>query len=302
MQNQGYGVPPNRDYSSEYHQSPNKRQRTSVSNGSASYERDPYNQRAYAQPQNAYGVFTAQNQPLSNNPLDYAQAQMSTPNAMPEFTFRYSLPETSSAMPSFVSPRAQMPNFGSSGQQTQQMPFQQHSRYGTQNYGQGQFGDVQAGSMPRLAQPVPINRHSNPIDQLQTNTGVTFAGMPNQDQQSNLPSGNRRTPANVREDFYQYSQQMQSPDQSMRAPPQPQDRYNMSSASSSNQLPPLQSTVSNVQPLVATSSAYSNCIAPDSRLLNQSMPLPTSHDLQEKYTGYNPNIDLEGRRNVHEPG
>jgi len=202
-------------------------------------------------------------------------------------------------MSSFVSPRNQMPNFGSSGQQTQQMPFQQHGRYGTQNYGHSQFGDVQTGSMPRLAQPVPVNRHSNPIDQLQTNTGVTFTGMSNQDQQTPLSSGSRRASGTIRDEFYQYSQQMQSPGQSMRAPPQPQDRYNMSSA---NLLPPLQSTVSNVQPLLATSSAYSNYIAPDSRLLSQSMPLPTSHGLPEKFGGYSSDVDLEGRRNLHEPG
>ncbi|MCJ1250125.1 hypothetical protein MMC30_007351 [Trapelia coarctata] len=298
VQNPGYGLPSNRDYSSEYHQSPNKRQRTSVSNGSASYDRDPYNQRSYPQAQNAYGVFPGQNQALSNNPSDFAQAQMSTPNAMPDFTFRYSLPESSSAMSSFVSPRAQMPSFGSSGQQTQQIPYQQHGRYGTPNYGQSQFGDVQTGSMPRLAQPVAVNRHSNPIDQLQTNTAVTFTGMPSQDQQT----GSRRASANVRDEFYQYSQQLQSPDQSMRAPPQPQDRYNMPGSSPSNLLPPLQSTVSNVQNLQATSSAYSNYIAPDSRLPSQSMPLPTSHDFQEKFTGYTHNVDLEGRRNLHEPG
>jgi len=292
-----------RDYSSEYHPSPNKRQRTAVSNGAASYDRDPYNQRTYTQPQSAYGVFTGQNQQLSNNPSDFAQAQLSTtPTALSDFSFRYQLPESSSTIPSFVPPRNQMPNLGSSGQQTQQLPFQQQGRYGSQNYGQSQFGDVQNASMPRLTQPSPVNRHSNPVDQLQPNSGMTYTGMSNQDQQTSPSSGNRRAPATARDDFYQYSQQIQSPDQSMRAHTQPQDRYKLSSLTSANLLPPLHSTVSNTQSLIATSSAYGNYIAPDSRLLSQPMPLPTSHGLPEKFAGYVPNVDLEGRRNLHEPG
>lgn len=195
-----------------------------------------------------------------------------------------------------------MPNLGSSGQQMQQLPFQQQGRYGTQNYGQSQFGDVQNASMPRLTQPSPVSRQSNPVDQLQTNSGATYSGMSNQDQQTNLSSNSRRTSATARDDFYQYSQQIHSPDQSMRAHPQPQDRYNLSSLTSANLLPPLHSTVSNAQSLMATSSAYGNYIAPDSRLLSQPMPLPTSHDLPEKFAGYIPNVDLEGRRNLQEPG
>ena len=302
MQNPGFGLPAGRDYSSEYHQSPNKRQRTSVSNGGPSYDRDPYNQRSYAQPQATYGMFTGQNQPLSGGASDFAQSQLSTPAALSDFTFRYSLAENSSGQPSYVSPRAQVPNFGPLGQQTQQLSYQQQGRYGAQNYGQSQFGDVQTAPVSRIAQPVAVNRHSNAVDQLQTNTGGTFAGMSSQDQQTNLPSGNRRTSGAARDEFYQYPQLVQSPDQSMRAPPQPQDRFNVSNSSSANLLPPLHSTVSNVQPLLATSSAYSNYIAPDSRLLSQTLPLPTSHDLQEKYTGYVAPVDFEGRRNLQEHG
>ena len=257
-------------------------------------------QRSYPQPQNTYSIYTAQNQPLPNNPQEFGQAPLTTPTGVADFSFRYSLPETSAAMSPFVSPRAQMPNFGAS---VQQLSYQQQPRYGSQNYAQAQFSDVQASSMPRLAQPIPVNRHSNAIDQLQSNTTNPFTGMSNTEQRNNLSSENRQRPPTVREDYYQYSQQIQLPDQSMRAPPHSQERYNMAMSSSANLLPPLHSTVSNVQPLLATAPTYNTYIPPDNRLPHQPVPLNNPYDAQDKTTGYPPSaVDFDGRRSLHEPG
>jgi hypothetical protein len=303
----GYEMPTARDYSSEYGHRPNKRQRTTVTNGTGSYERETYIPRSYTQPQSTYNLYSGQNPTLSNNPVEFGQAPVAQSSGIPDFTFRsYSLPESSSTISSYASPRTQMPTYGTSTQQPSYQP--QQTRYTSQTHSQGQYTDLQTAAVPRLAQPVPINRHSNAADQLQSNTAITYTGLPTTDPQSSIQTpSTRRSASSVRDDLYQFPQQMQSqlqsPDQFMRAPPQPLDRYTMSSTSSNNLLPPLQSTVANVQPHLATSSAYSSYIQPDTRILSQQMPPPTPQDNQDRYTGYTSStLDLEGRRNIHEPG
>ena len=193
-----------------------------------------------------------------------------------------------------------MPSFGTS---VQQLSYQQQPRYGSLNYAQSQFSDLQTVSMPRLAQPIPMNRHSNVIDQLQSNTTNPFNSMSNTEQRSSLSSETRQRPPIARDDYYQYSQQMQLPDQSMRAPLHPQERYNMAMSSPANLLPPLHSTASSVPPLLATAPAYNTYIAPDNRLPNQPVPLNNLYDAQDKPTGYPPSaVDFDGRRSLHEPG
>ena len=291
-----FGNTPSREYAGDFQQPSIKRQRTSVTNGTGSYERDTtYNQRSFAQPQSSYNLYAAQNQALPNNGTDYGQTSLSASATMPEFSFRYPLPETSSASSPFVSPRSQVSSYGS---QTQQMVFQQQARYGSQGYPHNQFADIQSTTFPRIAQPVPINRHSNPADQLQTNTVMSYTGMPNA-----MSSINQRRSSTVKDEYLHYSQQIQSPEQAMRGSQTAQNRYNISNTPASNLLPPLQSTGPNSQPLIATAPNYNSYIPPDSRLPSQPGPQQVPHSPHERYTGYHSaNLDLEDRRNLHEPG
>ena len=298
-----FGASTSRDYPTEYPQSSAKRQRTSVSNGSASYERDTtYGQRPYIQTQGSFGIYTPHNQTLANNAPDYAQAPLSASAAMPEFTFRYPLPETSSAPSPFVSPRSQVPNYSPAAQQ--QMMYQQQQqqpRYGSQNFPQAQYTDLHSTTMPRLVQPVPVNRHSNPAEQLQINTTNPYSANANQDSRASMSSGGQRRTSAVRDDYFQYSQQTQSPDQAMRAPQVPQNRYGMSSTTQSNLLPPLHSTVGNAQPLLATAPTYNPYVPPDNRLPSQPIPQRNLLTSQDRYTVYpHGNVDLDDRRDLQE--
>ena len=292
-----FGQTPSKEYATEYQQPLMKRQRTSVTNGTGSYERDAsYNQRSFAQPQSSYNMYAAQSQSLSHNTPDYAQAPLSASAVMPEFSFRYPLPETSSASSPFVSPRSQISSYGP---QAQQMVFQQQARYGPQGYPHTQFADVQSTTFPRIAQPVPINRHSNPADQLQTNTAIPYSGIP-----SAMSSVNQRRSSVAKDEYLHYSQQIQSPEQAMRGSQTTQGRYNMTNTPASNLLPPLQSTGPNSQPMVITSpGGYNNYIPPDSRLPSQPGPQQVPHSSHERYTAYqSTNLNLDDRRNLHEPG
>ncbi|MCJ1317587.1 hypothetical protein MMC15_002912 [Xylographa vitiligo] len=292
-----FGQTPSKEYIADYQQPPIKRQRTSVTNGTGSYERDTsYNQRSFAQPQSSYNLYTAQSQSLPHNTPDYGQAPLSASTAMPEFSFRYPLPETSAASSPFVSPRSQISSYGP---QAQQMVFQQQARYGSQGYPHSQFADVQSTTFPRIAQPVPMNRHSNPVDQLQTNTAIPYTGIPNA-----MSSINQRRTSAVKDEYLHYSQQIQSPEQMMRGSQTTQGRYSMTNTPTSNLLPPLQSTGPNSQPLVITSpGGYNNYIPPDSRLPSQPGPQQIPHSSHERYTGYqSSNLNLDDRRNLHEPG
>ncbi|MCJ1401518.1 hypothetical protein MMC11_004732 [Xylographa trunciseda] len=292
-----FGQTPSREYATDYQQPLMKRQRTSVTNGTGSYDRDTtYNQRSFAQPQNPYNLYTTPNQSLSHNVPDYGQTPLSASAAMPEFSFRYPLPDTSSASSPFVSPRSQMSSYGP---QAQQMVFQQQGRYGSQGYPHGQFADLQSTSFPRIAQPVPMNRHSNPVDQLQTNTAVPYTGIPN-----TMSSVNQRRSSAVKDEYLHYSQPIQSPEHAMRGSQTTQARYNIPNTPTSNLLPPLQSTGPISQPLVITSpGGYNNYVPPDSRLPSQPGPQQVPHSSHERYTGYHSNnLDLDDRRNLHEPG
>ena len=291
-----FGQTPSKDYITDYQQPSIKRQRTSVTNGTGSYERDAsYSQRSFAQPQSSYNLYTTQGQPLPHTP-DYNQAPLSASAAMPEFSFRYPLPETSSASSPFVSPRSQISSYGP---QAQQLVFQQQARYASQGYPHSQFADVQSTTFPRIAQPVPMNRHSNPADQLQTNTATPYDGTPN-----TISSVNQRRSSAVKDEYLHYSQQIQSPEQVMRGSQTTQSRYSMTNPPTSNLLPPLQSTGPNSQPVVITSPGeYNNYIPPDSRLPSQPGPQQVPQNSHERYTGYpSANLNLDDRRNLHEPG
>ncbi|MCJ1284445.1 hypothetical protein MMC26_003777 [Xylographa opegraphella] len=216
---------------------------------------------------------------------------------MPDFSFRYPVQETSSASASspFVSPRSQI----SYGPQAQQLVFQQQVKYASQGYPHSQFADVQSTTFPRIAQPVPMNRHSNPADQLQTNTSVPYTQIPNA-----ISSVNQRRSSAIKEEYLHYPQQMQSPEQALRGLQPTQGRYGMTNTAASNLLPPLQSNGPNSQPVVISSpGGYNNYVPPDSRLPSQPVPQQTPHSSHERYAGYqSTNLNLDDRRNLHEPG
>lgn len=296
----GFSQSTSRDYPSDYQQ-PSKRQRTSVSNGTGSNERDAaFNQRSYVQPQTPYGWNTTQNQQIPNNISEYTQSSIATSAAMPDFSFRYPIQEPASASSPYLSPRSQISNYGS---QAQQMVYHQQGRYGPQTFPQGQFGDASSTSAPRIAQPGPSPRHSNPIDQLQTNAAIPYIGIPHADHRTSTESGNQLRLPVVKDEYFHYPQHIHSPEHMMRGPQSSQSRYPMANAQSSNHLPPLHSTVPSSQPLLVTSSTYNNYVPPDNRLPSQPIPQQNLHLTQERYTGYQPSsMDLEDRRDLHEPG
>ncbi|MCJ1472130.1 hypothetical protein MMC13_000777 [Lambiella insularis] len=296
-----FGQSSSRDYPSDYQLPSSKRQRISVSNGTGSYDRDAtFNQRSYVQPQNTYGWNTSQSQQLPNSGSEFTQTPLSASAAMPEFNFRYSIPETSSTSSPYVSPRSQVSSYGP---QAQQMVYQQQTRYGSQTYPQGQFADIPSTSTSRIAQPVPLPRNNNPVDQLQTSAAVPYNGMSNADHRTNMPSANQSRPVGVKDEYFQYPQQMHSPEQMIRTAQSLQSRYNIPNAQSSNHLPPLHSTISNSQPLLVTSSTYNNYVPSDNRLPSQPIAQHNLHLPQEQFSGYPPSsVDLEDRRNLHEPG
>ena len=273
-----------------------------MSSGVGSGERDPgYGQRQYVQQQAPYGIYTSQHSHQPNSGSDYVQTPLSASTGMhSEFSFRHPGPETSSAQSPFLSPRAQVHNYAPSAQQ---MAYPQQARYGSQSYVQPQFSDGQPSSMPRLAQPVPVNRHSNPVDQLQTNTALPYTGVSMADQRGSLSSTSGRHSSAVRDDYFHYSHQLQSPDETMRASQPIQHRYSNPGSQPSNLLPPLHCTVPSAQSVLSTSPAYNTYVPPDSRLASQPVTQPSPHDSQSRYVGYpTASIDLEERRALHEPG
>lgn len=292
-----FSAVPVRDYPSEFSEPSAKRRRTLGSDRRDSYNRDPgYNPRFSVSQPSSCDVNPSQGQqPSGRRTPEFGQAPLSAPAGNSDFTFRY--PQTENALSSspFASPRSQIPNFGPA---SQQMGYQQNSRYPSQTYLQGPFVDMQTAAIPRSTQSLPITRHGSAVEQLQGSGTVSYANLANSDNRSDLSVGSRQKTAMLGDDFFQYPSQLPT-DQMIR--PQ-QHRYSMPNASLPNLLPPLQPTMSSMQPLLTTMSTYNNYIALDDRLPGQPSISSNFSHAPDRFGGYS-STGIDGsKREEHEPG
>ena len=145
------GYPPTRDYR-EYGEPVVKRQR-STGPYETSRAQDGW---PYTQPQQGANLYASHNVPQGST---YAQVSGTNPPSMDSFTFR-NHPSDSAMMQASMS-RTQMGEYGLGQAQN---PYDTQTRY-TQD-ASGQYNDSQ-GTSQRMAQPMAVNRHTNPADHLQ---------------------------------------------------------------------------------------------------------------------------------------
>lgn len=285
------------EYSADYSEEPNKRPRISNASSRDSYDQDHrYSQRSYMQQPGPYTTYPTQNPPLLSHSAAY-QAPLSSPSILPEFSFRYPPPDSSSTSSPFVSPSSQMPSYTP----TQSISYQQPMRYPSQGYLPSQLSAAIPSQVSRLAQPLSIhsqyapvdqpqtdytrsnNPQYNPGDQLQSDFARPYTSLPGQEEGSFVPSGTRQRASSTRETYYQYPQQGQVIDQSTRVP---QQRHHSVQAPFSNLLPPLHSTNSSVPPVMATTSAFPEYITADNRTLGQTVLQVDHMRSQERYAAF----------------
>ncbi|KZF24951.1 hypothetical protein L228DRAFT_58943 [Xylona heveae TC161] len=135
-----------RDYPTTFAEPSTKRQRTSADVSTQDiYARDPrYGQRVYQDPQNPYAAYA---QPgATQGGYGYAPAPYAAPTGMPEHSYRYPPPVSSSVSSPYGSPRTQSTVRSPSGM----APTYQPSRLSSQSYAGGAQYPLQ---VPQLADP-----------------------------------------------------------------------------------------------------------------------------------------------------
>ena len=240
----GYGASaaytPNREYQGEFQEPPGKRQRSVGPGDRSMYARPPDQWAGYSQAPAAVNPYA------THQPTGYGQDAASTPQQTAGLAYRGTPQESGMVQPSYM-PRQSMSEYSTPPHQAN--PYDQRS-YSTQESPASHYGDVSG----RMAQPMAVNRHGHPADQIPF-PEISYAQMPGSDQQPMMAAGSRNP---------QYSYQG--------------SRYGASGASSTT-LPPLVSSAASSQSVLSSNPAYTMA-ANDGRYASQ-------HQVQgNQYSGY----------------
>ncbi|KAL8816236.1 MAG: hypothetical protein Q9223_004720 [Gallowayella weberi] len=221
-----------------------KRQRTSVDfGGRGGHDSDRYGQRLYLDQRGPLGSYAPRDQiPNTFNP-NYGQASQSTMSNVSEYSFGHQRTNSSNASSPFISPHTEVSGHSWPAGNIFYQPSFKDTVY---SYPQNQYNHVQLHQPPQVTNALPQYRGQNFTSRLPMNSNFAFPRPQDSDEPAavNYNQIGRSLPASSSYD--EPSIRLPSTDQLGDLASSSRQQY--PTATVSNVLPPLESTLSSTQP------------------------------------------------------
>ncbi|KAL8683570.1 MAG: hypothetical protein Q9186_000482 [Xanthomendoza sp. 1 TL-2023] len=257
-----------------------KRQRTSVDFGDRGvHDPDRYGQRSYLDQRGSLGSYTPRDQIANTFNPTYGQASQSTMSNVSEYSFGHQRTNSSSASSPFISPHLEVSGHSwPAGNIFYQPSFKEPVYNYPQNQSQNQYNHMQLHQPPQVTNALPHYRSQSFTSRLPMNSNFTFPRPQDSDGPAAVNYNHTGRPLPVSSNYDESSLRLPSTDQLGDLASSTRQQY--PTATMSNVLPPLESTLSSTQPRGGSQQVLPSHVIPS--IEPQSLDPHTNQQTQER--------------------